>query len=95
MNNNTAIADIKQLSKQISESVTRLTGLEEKDVDIEHDETIPSKSKLLNEIASLALEISTFAQNFRHQAVEDLDDSGLEPDITRPTAEECPCCKIS
>ena len=94
MNNNTALADIKQLSKQISESVTRLTGLEEKDIEIEQDETIPSKSKLLNEIASLALEISTFARNFHQQSI-DLDDSGLESDITHPTAEKCPCCKIS
>ena len=92
MNNNTALADIKQLSKQISESVTRLSY--KKDIEIEQDETIPSKSKLLNEIASLALEISTFARNFPQQSI-DLDDSGLESDITHPTAEKCPCCKIS
>ena len=95
MNNNTAIADIKQLSAQISESVTRLTGLEEKDIDIEQNATILSNSKLLNEIASLALEISSFARNFRQQSTDNFDDSGLERDITRPTAEECPCCKIS
>ena len=93
MNNNSpaTVDDIKELSTLISQSVTRLTGLKEKEIIILKES---SQSKLLNDIGFLAMEIASFAEKIQSDQTFD-GESLLAPSISRSENSECPCCKIS
>lgn len=93
MNNNSpaTVDDIKELSMLISQSVTRLTGLKEKEVIIVKES---SSSKLLNDIGYLAMEIASFAEKIQSDQTFD-EESLLVPSISKSETSECPCCKIS
>ena len=93
MNNNTpaTVDDIKELSMLISQSVTRLTGLKEKEVIILKES---SSSKLLKDIGCLALEIASLAEKIQSDQTFE-GESLLVSSVSRSENSECPCCKIS
>ena len=93
MNNNrpATIDDIKELSTLISQSVTRLTGLKEKEVIVL---TKSPPSKLLNDIGHLAMEIASVAQKIQSDQTFG-EESLFAASSSISEKSECPCCKIS